>query len=104
MTKLPTNCGVSITQHFKRQLENFCREERISKDEARELGKSIIEQVRKAHGGNMIFSSAGCKVPVSIKLENGGNANMQIVFDEVNPECRALLKIRCAEVVRQGQE
>ena len=104
MAELLTNSGVSTTHHFKRQLEEFCHAERISADEARKVGKTIIERVRQAHSGNVIFSPGGCKAPVSIKLENGETVKMLIVFDEHTPGCRAILKIVSARVVRQGQE
>jgi len=101
MTALLTNSGVSTTHQFKRQLENFCRVERISTDETRQVGKTIVERVSQAHSGNVIFSPTGCKVPVSVRLENDEIVKMLIVFDDVAPGCRAIQRILSARVVRQ---
>jgi len=104
MTELPATMGISSTHHFKRQLESFCRLERVSQNETRRLGKAITERVGLAHSGNVIFSPSGCKVPVTAKLENGEIAKMLIVFDEPAPGSRTILKILSARIVRHGQE
>lgn len=104
MNPLPANSGITATSQFKRQLEEFCRIERISGEETRRVGKTVVERVCQAHSGNVIFSPSGCKVTVSIKLENGETAKMLIVFDELAPGCRAIRKILSARVVRRMQQ
>ncbi len=98
------NNGVSTTHHFKRQLEDFCRGERISTDEMRTVSKTIIERVCQAHGGNVFFSTEGHKVMVMARLKNGGGANILVVFDEMAQGSRAIRRIASSRVVRQGQE
>ena len=96
--------GISVTHHFQRQLGNFCRLERVCQNEARRLGKGIVERVVCAHSENIIFSPSGCKVPVSVKLESGETAKLLIIFDESAPGSRTILKILSARMVRHGQE
>lgn len=103
MTELPATMGISSTHHFKRQLESFCRLERISPSEMRRLGSIITERVGHAHSGNVIFSPGGYKVPVTLKLEGGEFAKLLIVFDEHASCSRTILKILSARVVRRGQ-
>ena len=104
MAELSAAMGISVTHHFQRQLESFCRLERVSQSEARRLGKGIVERVVQARSENVIFSPSGCKVPVSVKLENGGIAKLLIVFDEAAPGSRAILRILSARMVRHGTE
>lgn len=104
MAELSAAKGISVTHHFQRQLENFCRLERVCQNEARRLGKSIVERVVRARSENVIFSPNGCKVPVSVRLENGETAKLLIVFDESAPGSRIILKILSARMVRHGQE
>lgn len=102
MAEVVANGGISSTYHFKRQLESFCRVERISPDETRRLGKAIIERVHNAHSGNIVFSPSGCKVQVSIKLVNGETVKLLVVFDEIAPGCRNIQKIASARVISRG--
>lgn len=104
MSEPPATLDISSTHHFKRQLANFCRLERVPPNETRRLDRTIAERVGLAHGGNVIFSPGGCKVPVSFRLENGETAKMLIVFDETLPGSRTILKIHSARIVRRGQE